>query len=272
MFNLPFNSSIGNNTIYHKGNHDHRGTPHEQYVNKWNLTTTIDNRENTNKIVKFATIEYEADNNVGNLYLIDCINHKNQETTEIQIIVGTSQSVKYAHNSEFQIFYTVTPLELSANLKNRYRVDLYIKIYKSWNTFFFRLNVAKNNEVWNYENDYAYNCIKLLSKEPLEDTINGAIQGTDITPKPVKKHHIFRTSWGAVPIQPSATYTIKITNSEIKWDSVISVNLTSEMPNGLVTSTSIKSGGGELYYKITNVTTNEIELPASNIVYTITQF
>lgn len=270
MFNLPFNSSIGNNTIYHKGNHDHRGIPHEQYVNKWNLSTTIDNRENTNKIAKFATIEYEVDVNVSNLYLIDCINHKNQETTEIQIILGSTQKVQYVYNSEFQIWYTVTSLGKSENAKDLYKIDLYIKIFKSWNTFFFRVNVAKNNEVWNYENDYAYSCIKLLSKEPLQDAINGAIQGTDITP--VKKHRIFRTSWGAVPIQPSTTYTIKITNSEIKWDSVISINLTSEMPNGLVTSTSIKSGGGELYYKITNVTTYAIELPASNIVYTITQF
>ena len=117
MFNLPFNSSIGNNTIYHKGNHDHRGTPHEQYINKWNLTTTIDNRENTNKLARFATIEYEEDINVDNLYLIDCINHKNQETTEIQILLGTSQSVKYAYNSDFQILYKVTPLELSENNK-----------------------------------------------------------------------------------------------------------------------------------------------------------
>ena len=268
MMNLPLNSTIGSNPILHEGNHDNRGIPHEQYINKWNLTTTVNNKEATNKFIRFATIEYEADNNVGNIYLIDCINHKNQETTEIRINLGVSQSVKYVHNSEFQILYTLT--SNTQNTKPVHKLDLYIKVYKSYNPFFFRLKVAKNNEVWNYENDYAYNTIKMLSNEPMLDTIENSIIATDLTP--TNKHHIFRTSWGTVPVGAGATYTIRITNSEIKWDSVVSVNFTSEMPNGLATSTSIKSGGGELYYKITNVTSNQIQLPNTNIVYTITQF
>ena len=76
MFNLPFNSSIGGNAILHEGNHDKRGIPHEQYINKWNLNTTLDNKTNTNKYSKIAEIEYEEDNNTSCNYIIEIVNSR----------------------------------------------------------------------------------------------------------------------------------------------------------------------------------------------------
>lgn len=269
MFNLPINSKIAGNVVHHDGNHDDRGTPHEQYINKWNLASTINNKEKTNKFAKFASITFEVDNNINNLYIFDIINTKNLEVTELKVSCGPTITSKYKYNSEFQIWYTSTQLENSSSGKTRYQVDFYIKIYKSYNIFFIRLNVAKNNKVWNYDDDYAFTCVKMYSEEILIDSLTSGIQPID-TSETITEFKSTQ-SWDSISINPGSTYTISISNSNIKWDSYVGIAYSETLPDGLVTSVSLKSGGGMVHYKLTNVTSSAVTLPKGTILIYIKQ-
>lgn len=268
MFNLPFNSSIGGNAILHEGNHDKRGIPHEQYINKWNLNTTLDNKTNTNKFCKIAEIEYEEDNNTSCNYILEIVNSRDLTKIEyLYLSLGTRKSLKYNYNSSYGLWYKTTST-MQDNGKNKTKVEIYIQIYKSYNPIFYRIKVAKNVEVWNYDNDYAFKCITLLSKQPLLDTVDGIFQCEDT--KPVR-HFYKRQSWGKVSIKAGEKYQIVMDDSNIKWDSILSFTTSVEVPSELMYTVSVKDGGGSAIINIRNVSTIDTNFPECQLLLMITQ-
>lgn len=268
MFNLPINTKVANNIAFHQGNHDNRGIPHEQYVSKWNLNTTSNNLANTNKYTKILEVTYEEDNNVGLNYIIEIVNTKDLAKTDyLYMTLGTSKTVKYTYNEYYALYQKITTT-MQTNGKNKSVVEIFIQIYKSYSPLFFRVHTAKNNEVYNYDNDYAYNCISLLSNQPFVDTLTGFTQCADVAPI---RHFYKRQSWGQVTVNAGQKYQIVISDSNIKWDSILSFNTSVEVPSELMYTVSVASGGGSAIINIRNVSTVSANFPACQLLLMITQ-
>lgn len=268
MFNLPLNSKICGNNILHDGNHNEREAPHEQYINKWNLNTTCNNGSEIHKYTKILEIVYEEDNNMGCNYIIEIVNTKDlSKTNYLYMILGTSKTLKYEHNDTYSLWYKITTLE-SINGKNRNKVEVYLQFYKSYSPLFYRIHTAKNNEVWNYDDNYAYSVIELLSNQSLLNSVDGITQCSDTLPV---RHFYKRQSWGQVPINAGEKYQIVINDSNIKWDSILSFTTSVEVPSELMYTVSVKEGGGSAIINIRNVSTVNANFPSCQLLLMITQ-
>ena len=268
MFNLPINTKISGNTVFHEGNHNERETPHEQYINKWNLNTTSNNGANTNKFTKILEVEYEEDNNMGCNYIIEIVNTKDlTKTSYLYMVLGKSKTFKYEYNDTYALWYKISSLS-PTNGKARNKVEVYIQIFKSYSPLFYRIHTAKNNEVWNYTKNYAYSCITLLSNQPLLDSIDDATQCNDTLPV---RHFYKRQSWNEVTINPGEKYQIVINDSNIKWDSVVSFTTSVEVPSELMYTVSVKSGGGAIIVNVRNVSNTIAKFPSCQLLMVITQ-
>lgn len=268
MSNLPINTKISGNTVFHEGNHNERETPHEQYINKWNLNTTSNNRANTNKFTKILEVEYEEDNNMGCNYIIELVNTKDlTKTNYLYMVLGKSKTFKYEYNETYALWYKITSLEPN-NGKTMNKVEVFIQLYKSYSPIFFRVHTAKNNEVWNYNNNYAYSCINLLSNQELLDSVDGLTQCSDTLPV---RHYYKKQGWEEVSINSGEKYQIVVNDSHIKWDSVVTFNTSVEVPSELMYTVSIKSGGGAVIINVRNVSSTVAKFPKCQLLMTITQ-
>lgn len=268
MFNLPINTKISGNTVLHEGNHNERETPHEQYINKWNLNTTSNNKTITNKFTKILEVKYEEDNNMGCNYIIEIVNTKDlAKINYLYMVLGKNKTFKYEYNETYSLWYKITSLEPN-NEKVVNKVEVYIQLHKSYSPIFFRVHTAKNNEVWNYDNNYAYSCIKLLSNQELIDSVDGVTQCSDTLPV---RHYYKRQSWNEVTINSGEKYQIVIDDSNIKWDSVVTFNTSVEIPSELMYTVSIKSGGGGVIINVRNVSSTVAKFPNCQLLMMITQ-
>lgn len=267
MFNLPINSKISGCNILHEGNHNEKDSPHEQYINKWNLNTTINNATNINKYTKILEIVYEEDNNMGCNYIIEIVNTKDlSKTNYLYMTLGVNKTLKYEHNDTYALWYKITSLEPNG-AKVRNRIEVFIQLYKSYSPLFYRIHTAKNNEVWNYDKNYAYSCITLLSNQPLLDSIDSIIQCSDTLPI---RQFYHRQSWGEVSIESGAKYQIVITNNNIKWDSVLNFTTSAEVPSELMYTVSILSVG-KAVINIRNISNTTAKFPSCQLLLLITQ-
>ncbi|MDM0981826.1 hypothetical protein ACV3Q7_07740 [Clostridium perfringens] len=267
MFNLPIDSGIANNFLFHEGNHDDRGTPHEQYLNKWNYKSTSNNREIINKYTKFAEIEYEADKNVSLHYEFKIYDEKGAEVNSLFVILTSdieNISLSYRYNDNYSIYYTKNKLGQTKRGKNIYIIKLFFKIHKSFNPVFYDIIFAKNTEYWVYKKDYAYKCLKLFDSQEILDSLENEIQCLNI-----KKLNtiLIRQSWGETNIKKNSCYQAKIINNNIHWNSQITISTTSEIPYGLIISApTLKKGGGEVTIPIYNILGEDIILPSTNFM------
>ena len=270
MFNLPLNSKICGNTVFHEGNHNSRENPHNQYSHKWDIVNTINNGTTTGQFTKLLDVTYEVDNNRNDHYWLTMFNMKNQQTYDLKMSLGETRTVSYPHNGEFEIWYTEEQLADSSSGKKNWKVTVYMKLWKTYNPIFVTLNMAKNNEVWNYTNDYAFNNIKLYSNQPLVADISYGIKGSN-NANPAQRLFWHRQSWGEVTIGPLGKYQLVITDENIKWDSVVSFTYSVEIPSELMYTVSLRSGGGAVIINVRNLTEMEIKWPAGQIIMSIQQ-
>ena len=270
MFNLPINSKISGNTVYHKGNHNERENPHNQYHHKWDIINTINNRSVTGQYTKLLDITYEVDTNRVDNYWLTIFNTKNQQTYDLIINLGSTRNIKYPYNSDFEIWYTQEQLDNSSNGKENWKVTVYLKLWKSYNTMFVSLNMAKNNEVYNYDNDYAFNNINLYSNQALQETISNLVQGTN-NASPSQRTFWHRQSWGEVVVSAGGKMQIIVSNSNIQWDSVVNFCYSVEIPSELMYNVSIKSGGGYAIINVRNVSNINATWPSGQILLSIQQ-
>lgn len=270
MFNLPLNSKICGNTVLHEGNHNQRENPHSQYTHKWDIVNTINNGSTTGQFTKLLDVTYEVDNNRGDNYWLTIFSPKTQQTFDLKLTLGSTRVISYPHNGEFEIWYTEEQLASSESGKQNWKVTVYIRLLKTYSTMFVSLNMAKNNEVWNYTNDYAFNNIKLYSNQPLVETVSSSIQASN-NASPSQRLFWHRQSWGAVTIEAGAKYQIKVTNANIKWDSLVNFSYSVEIPSELMYNVSLQSGGGTVIINVRNVSNVQATWPAGQILMTIQQ-
>lgn len=270
FFNLPLGSKICGKYILHEGNHDSRGIPHEQYISKWNAYSTKNNKSDTNKWTKIAEINYEKDNNVILHYIFKIISEKTADRYFSNLVLGSSgiSNFNYTGNSVFTIKAIYSTTGTSANGKTLAKVELYVQLYKSYNPVYVMPEFARNTDYYLYSEDYAYQCLTMYSEQPLLDSITATHTPTDLT----TYEFVSSQTWGTVNVVAGTTYTITITDANVKWNSIVSYSTTAPMPDGLVLQNAqLKAGGGGFYIKVTNITTGALSFPACTLSWKIRQ-
>ena len=215
--NLNIGTSIANNLVFHEGNHDGRGKPHEQYVSKWNYNFSKTIMEENNKFYKIAKFDVERDNNVQHFFRLNVFTFKGKSDYDVNITISNKLNdinVDYLHNEYFQIVYTkkqYTPLVG----KDRYEVVIYIKPYKTYDQIMFMVSKSLNSVVSYYTPGFSYNeGIHLYNWENSQETVEGGISASNNS-----KINYQEVSYGSVTIQANSKLEIPITlNVNVNWN------------------------------------------------------
>ena len=129
MYNLPIDSSICGNYIFHEGNHNGNGNPHKQYINTWDtFRTPVYITSLSTQYVKIAEITYEKDNNTALGYRIELINEFNTDKNGyINITVGNTGVINFTlnNNSYCDAYYTSETIESYG--KPKAKISIYLK-------------------------------------------------------------------------------------------------------------------------------------------------
>lgn len=214
--NLNMGSTIANNLIFHEGNHDGRGKPHEQYISKWNYNFTKAIGEDNNKFYKIAKFDVERDNNIKHFFRLDIFSIRANNDFNIDIIFTNdinTVNVEYPYNEFFQIVYTKRQYK-PASGKDRYEVILYVKPYKTYDQLMFMLNKSLNNVVSSYYVGFSYEGAHLYNWENYQETVEGGITATNNSKVNFQEH-----TYGSVTIEPNSKVEIAVTLKEqVKWN------------------------------------------------------
>lgn len=218
--NLNIGSTIANNLIFHEGNHDWRGEPHEQYISKWNYNYTKTIGEDNNKFYKIAKFDVERDNNIQHFFRLNIFSSKANNDFNIDITITNdlnTLNVKYIHNEFFQIVYTKRQYSPTLG-KDRYEVVIYVKPYKTYDQLMFMVNKSLNTVVSNYVSGFSYEGIHLYNWENSQDIVENGITATNSS-----KVNFQEVSYGSVTINANSKLEIPVTlNVSVNWNDFVS--------------------------------------------------
>lgn len=218
--NLNIGSTIANNLVFHEGNHDGRGIPHEQYISKWNYNFTRTIGEDNNKFYKIAKFDVERDNNIKHFFRLNIFSIRANNDFNIDIIFTNdinTLNVEYPYNEFFQIVYTKRQYKPTSG-KDRYEVVLYVKPYKTYDQIMFMLNKSLNNVVGGYSVGFSYEGVHLYNWENSQESVEGGITATNNSKVNYQEH-----TYGSVTIQPNSKVDISVVlNQPIKWNDFVS--------------------------------------------------
>lgn len=269
-FDLPLNASVNGNRIFHKANHDDRGYPHQNYIEKVPQTTFYTTESNgsshVNKFQKIATINYLENSNVKLRYKLKFFELNYGDEHVVDIVVSSSSTGIYnsiiSHAGKNNLVFYGIESDVNGVTK---KLDLYVKSTQDWTYYFFRLEYARaSNYFTAYPDSYAYKNIILLTSTSYLDSIISNINET------IKERPIIRlpTSSLIVAVSAGANASLYLSVLGITANCVMTVTPNVKIPGELTYSTCI-SANDQVLVTISNSASYEKDFPACtwNIEY-----
>lgn len=259
--NLNIGTTIANNLVYHEGNHDWRGTPHEQYISKWNYNFTKTIGENNNKFYKIAKFDVERDQNIIHFFRLNIFSSKAKNDFNVDITIPNSLdniTVDYTYNSYFQIVFTKRYYTPKVG-KDRYEVVIYIKPYKSYDQIMFMVTKSLNTVVSYYHAGFSYSeGFHLYNWEDSQETVEGGITATNNTKVNFQEH-----TYGSVTIQPNSKLEIPVTlNVPVNWNDFVSYCLLNQGHSDIMyLPAQLYDNGKKVLITLFNPTSSEKTVP-----------
>lgn len=178
MYNLPADTSINGNLVYHEGNHCELGDPHGQYLNSMYQHHTINTKENRGKWYKIAEIKYIPNTNVVFRYRIDVSSINEMCDSVINVKCGNNiNDTKISMTTDDNLKCGVklsTSTDENNNTINI--IEVYLQINRVWWTVCYRLSLADNVRYFHYNDGYAFNRILFFNEMSAVDSLDSDIE------------------------------------------------------------------------------------------------
>ena len=181
-FELPINSTINGNSVFHEKNHDDRDYPHQQYIEKIPkhtfIATESDSTSHINKYKKIASIKYLQNVNVEMRHTIKFyeLNYGGEHTLYVNM---TNSASALNHSGKSNLVFYGVESNITDDTGTTRILDIYAKPTQDWTYFFFRLEFARASNYFEaYPDSYAYKAIALFNNEPYLDSITATINET----------------------------------------------------------------------------------------------
>lgn len=267
MYNLPIDSTINDCDIFHEGNHDNRGIPHDQFVCKIPICHFSTGSSYANKYIKIATIKVLPNSNLTFFYRLKVyeVGAMNEHTIDINFpYTIASSSIKHTGDSSI-VFYGITSTATDSSGNTLNVIDIYAKPTSTWKNYFFALNIARGlaRSDLGYDDFYAYRSVTLLDNQSFVSSITPNIIESVDRPRIVTS-----VSSSATTVSASSDYKMFLTVSGLTTSCVVSIIPNLEIPSEFQFSYMI-AGNSSLEIKFTNKATYSKDIPACiwNIEY-----
>ena len=169
MLNLPINSKVCENTIFHSGNHKSVGNPHNQYVSKFLKKHTAMNEDRVGVFAKIAHIEWTPNAALGLLYEF--------EINDIRSTTATVLCRLAIYNTDLTEFTSEMSdaFETYVNFDGtNHTCDVYVKLKRNYRPAYYQLTRAITSmEYFNnhHDDNYALDCVTLYDNAALIDNV-----------------------------------------------------------------------------------------------------
>lgn len=265
MYNLPTDATINECVVFHEGNHDDRGNPHEQYISKFKTYSVKVADTGKNNYFKIANITHTPNSNVSldyNIKIIDIPRSGDDilnKTHNIRINI-TNTTIKICHigANRFDLFANSTTLS-----NGDVSYDIYLKPYLDWQVFYYNLDFARGSSYPNYTEEYAFRHITLYSSNYVASI--GTAIGTIVKDRPWIQTTA-TTTGATVTSYGGQSYSITITG--ITPTCIFTVNPTTSIPGEFIHSSYVTSNN-TVTVNFKNISTYSKALPDTtwNISY-----
>lgn len=178
MFNLPSDSTINNCEIYHEGNHNEFGNPHEQYICSSKYKYTVNPKSEFGKWVKIATIKYIPNKNVGFRYKFKLYPLNSTIEYDIDILLANDhQNTSVKMKTDGDIKCAIKQSTTNDDNGNLLLVnDIYIQINRTWFVVFYDLVLAENTRYYHYNDGYARKYIEIYKEQDMQNAITSDVR------------------------------------------------------------------------------------------------
>lgn len=268
MGNIPLGSTISGFEVFHEGNHNNIGNPHAQYSPIFGYSSESPGNSKDELLLIFE-INYRIDANYSVFYDFVLINSRSNKPLHLQLRIDSTGVVENTQDwdryTEFIVTHEKLPVDeidpnhQLTNTKVYIKPKVtYIKVnYKCANAIVYRPH--KNATVYNQENEYAFECLKIYTDNVWEN-----IELTEQLKSIIKYPIVFASNTnGSKSIDAGDGYTISIQSDDLLWNSIVSISLSEKLPYGLVTSCPYVSyQERRVYMNIMNVSSSPKEFPA----------
>ena len=261
---MNLGSYINGFSVFHGGNHDDRGNPHNQYLSKHHFGKTENIGNETGKHIPIAKIQYKQDNNYMLKYGFDFMVRPLNERFKIDLLLDVDgvNELKYTRDSSFAIFANYKNLGpiMGGSSKDIGEVVLYAVFYNPFRQGFIQLNHA-----------LVYNPISsgftMYDEEAFEyctiyDRADPTVITPNVTGKAIRKPHFGSRNQTEQVVEAGEGYDIVISDQPLEFGSVVSVSFSEEFSRSLVISSpTYNRNTGKIIVKIRNVSESNHSIP-----------
>lgn len=220
MFNLPSDSTINNCEIFHEGNHNEFGNPHEQYICSTKYKYTVNPKSEFGKWVKIATVKYIPNTNVGFRYKFKLYPLNSTLEYDIDVLLKNENSnaiIKMKTDGDIMCAIK-QDTEKDDNGNSLLVNNIYIQIKRTWFVVHYDLVLAENTRYYHYNDGYARKCIELHKEQALVNELT-----SDITVQYEYFNKYVEITNEATTINANETKLIPLSVSGVNWDCYLSI-------------------------------------------------
>lgn len=255
MYNLPTDSVINGLSVYHEGNHNNKGNPHDSYISKFSCNYSLNNKSVLDKMFKICTISYPVNSNVEFKYIIELLSTKIESENKLYITCGnTLESVKATFKGDVSIdIYLKNTL-----IDDKLTIDVYIQVKQSWTKLYYRLYFARCSDyLIYYTEESAYNYIRFYNESEFI-----TLQSSDTKINYIRNEVIKKTNTNHTTVNGNSDLKLLIPVDGLLKNSIVSFNAVDvEIPAEFIIATSYIPYNNYIVLRIKNTANYSKELP-----------
>src|SRR5699024_3059745 len=269
---MKLESYINSFSVFHCSNHDGRGNTHNQYLSKHHFGKTENIGNETGQHIPIARIQYKQDDNYMLKYGFDFMVRPLNERFKIDLMLDVNgvNELTYTRDSSFAIFADYKNLGpiMGGSSKDIGEVVLYAVFYNPFRQGFIQLNHAlvynPTSSGFNMRDEEAFEYCEIYDRaKPVVITPN-------VSGKGIREPYFGALNQSEVVVAPGEGYDVVISDQDLAYGCIVSVNFSEEFSRSLVISSpTYNITTKEIIVKIRNVSENSYSIPACTVYWMI---